>query len=163
MSTWGVTLSISLTSSRTLAMAGRGVGDDQLIVAHVDAGDAPFGQDAFDVGQDLVFGVGVVDRDVFRDQGLGELLRGPRLALGLESGLPLLVFLADGGQGGDPQDVALLEHAELVHLQHQIENLIPGHRIVQGEGDPPVTFLSMAKFLPLTSLRIRKTFLMSVS
>ncbi len=53
----------------------------------------------------------------------------------LQLGLLELVFLGQRAEGGNPDHIAFLGHAELVHLQHQIQDLVPGRRLFKGEGD----------------------------
>ena len=38
-------------------------------------------------------------------------------------------------QGGNPNDVALHFLAKTIHFQHEVEDLIPGYRFIQGQGD----------------------------
>ena len=51
---------------------------------------------------------------------------------GLGPGLSEFFFLSQSVEGGDADDVAFHGHSQLIHFQHQIENLIPGHRFFQG-------------------------------
>ncbi len=46
-----------------------------------------------------------------------------------------IVFLFKGGQGGNADDVAFHDHAELVHSEHQVHHLIPRNRLVKGQGN----------------------------
>ena len=52
-----------------------------------------------------------------------------------ELGLYEFFFLGQGGEGGNPDDIAFHGHPQLVHFQHQVEHLIPGDRFFEGQGD----------------------------
>ena len=50
-------------------------------------------------------------------------------------GLLEFFLLGQGGEGGNSDDIALHGHAQLVHFQHKVKHLIPGHRSFEGQGD----------------------------